>query len=330
MDDGRRRPRVGIVFLDTSVVNLALPRIGEDLPSRPVRHARGAVLRRQRLLRHAERAADPGRRRSPTTTAAARCSRSAWSGSPTTSLLCGLAPTMEFLIVGADPAGRRRCLRGAGLARRSSPRPSRARSRAARSASGRAPPPRRRSSGRSSAACSSTRSRGAWRSWSTFRSWLIAYVATIRYVPESRDDRRHRTLRLARLARGRAGGRRPRVRHDPRPAAGMDASRSPSASLAVGALAAIAFPFMMVHRRDPARATAPLPIAELHRDQHLDARDLRRALRLAHVPGDLPDRHARLQRAGRRASRASRLRCSSCCSPRGSGSWRRGTARGCS
>ena len=72
------------------------------------RRPRGPGLRRQRLPGGPGGAADPRRRACPTTTAGAGSSPSAWPGSAATSALCGLAPTLEWLIVFRLAPGRRR------------------------------------------------------------------------------------------------------------------------------------------------------------------------------------------------------------------------------
>ena len=89
----------GIVFLDTSVVNLALPRIGQDLATTHLGTleaqsyvANGYFVTLSALLVLAGALTDYyGRRRMFATGLAAFGA---------TSLLCGIAPTMEFLIAG--------------------------------------------------------------------------------------------------------------------------------------------------------------------------------------------------------------------------------------
>jgi predicted MFS family arabinose efflux permease len=142
----------GIVFLDTSVVNLALPKIGEDLASRLFGTleaqsyvANSYFVTLSALLILAGALSDYYGRR--------RMFAIGLAGFAGTSLLCGIAPTMEFLIVC-------RTLQGAAAPCwyqdrwRSSPPRSVERSRDGRSACGLARPPRRRSWARSSAACS--------------------------------------------------------------------------------------------------------------------------------------------------------------------------------
>ena len=151
----------GIVFLDTSVVNLALPRIGEELSSdlfgtleAQSYVANGYFVTLSALLILGGALSDYFGRR--------RMFAIGLVGFAATSLLCGIAPTMEFLIVSRTLQGAA----GAVLVPGSlaiSPPPSRVRSRDGRSACGPAHRPRRRSSARSSGACLSTPSPGGWR-----------------------------------------------------------------------------------------------------------------------------------------------------------------------
>src|ERR671917_1209536 len=88
----------GIVFLDTSVVNLALPRIGEELPSDLLGTleaqsyvANGYFLTLSALLILAGALSDYAGRR--------RMFAIGLIGFAATSLLCGIAPTIEILII---------------------------------------------------------------------------------------------------------------------------------------------------------------------------------------------------------------------------------------
>src|SRR4051812_39527808 len=88
----------GIVFLDTSVVNLALPRIGQDLPSSLFGTleaqsyvANGYFLTLSALLILAGALNDYFGRK--------RMFGLGLIAFAATSLLCGLSPSMEFLIV---------------------------------------------------------------------------------------------------------------------------------------------------------------------------------------------------------------------------------------
>ena len=87
-----------MVFLDGTIVNLALPRIGRELPASLVVDARGPDLRRRRLPRDPRRAAPPGRRPRRLLRPAAVFAIGL-VGFGITSVLCGLAPTLELLIV---------------------------------------------------------------------------------------------------------------------------------------------------------------------------------------------------------------------------------------
>ena len=150
----------GIVFLDTSVVNLALPRIGEELSSELFGTleaqsyvANSYFVTLSALLILGGALSDYHGRR--------RMFAFGLVGFAATSLLCGVAPTMEFLIVSRTLQGAAGALLVPGsLAIITAP--SRARSRDGPLACGPArqvPPP---SSARSSGACSSTPSPGAW------------------------------------------------------------------------------------------------------------------------------------------------------------------------
>ncbi len=316
-----------VVFLDTSVVNLALPRIGEDLPSdlfgtleAQSYVAYGYFVTLSALLILAGGLTDYHGRR--------KMFSLGLIGFAATSLLCGIAPSMEFLIVARVLQGaagalvvpgslvdHHRELRGRGT------RP-RVRRLGGRLGGHHDPRAVRRRAARQH----DLLAHGVPGQPAVAR---VAYFATIRYVPESRDPDASGhfdwlgsvviVLAVGGLAFGTIRGQ----------------QQGWGEPVAVGSLVVGA------HRRDrvpvpdaapprPARAAAAVPVAELHRDEPLDARDLRRALRLADVPRHLPDRHARLQRAGRRASRASPARCCSCSSRHGSDARGHGTVRGCS
>ena len=89
----------GAVFLDGTIVNVALPQDRPGAARHARRRPRGPGLRRQRLPRRPRRAAHPGRRAVATTTAGAASTRSAWPASRVTSALCGLAPNLELLVL---------------------------------------------------------------------------------------------------------------------------------------------------------------------------------------------------------------------------------------
>ena len=87
-----------IVFLDGTLVKLALPRIGRELPAMPSSALEGQTYVIAGYLATSPRSScSPAR--SGTTTAGGGCSRSGWSGFGLTSVLCGLAPTLELLVV---------------------------------------------------------------------------------------------------------------------------------------------------------------------------------------------------------------------------------------
>ena len=238
----------GIVFLDTSVVNLALPRIGQDLPSTMFGTleaqsyvANGYFLTLSALLILAGALNDYlGRRKMFAIGLIAFAA---------TSLACGLAPTMELLIVGRILQG----VAGALLVPGS----------LAIITSSFEGEEQGRAFGVWAAASAATTIVGpflggvlvnsvSWRMafFVNIPFLLVAYVATVRFVPESRDEHASGhvdwlgslvvTLAVGGLAFGtirgqQTGWTQPEV----------------VASLVVGALAAIALPFMMLHRPDP-------------------------------------------------------------------------------
>jgi EmrB/QacA subfamily drug resistance transporter len=238
----------GIVFLDTSVVNLALPRIGRDLSSTLFGTleaqsyvANGYFLTLSALLVLAGALNDYYGRR--------RMFALGLISFAITSLLCGVAPTMEFLIVCRVLQGVAGALLVPG-------------SLAIITAS---------FDGEEQG-----RAFGVWASASAATtiigpfiggvlvntiSWrmaflinlpflLVAYIATVRYVPESRDENASGhfdwagslvvALTVGGLAFGTIRGQ-------------QSGWGSPEVvvSLGVGALAAVALPFMMTHRSNP-------------------------------------------------------------------------------
>ena len=87
-----------IVFLDGTVVNVALPKIGKELPATVIGVLEGqtyvntgylGVLAALLIIGGACR----------TATAGSACSPSGWSGSRSVSVLCGLAPSLEALVL---------------------------------------------------------------------------------------------------------------------------------------------------------------------------------------------------------------------------------------
>jgi EmrB/QacA subfamily drug resistance transporter len=237
-----------VVFLDTSVVNLALPRIGEDLPSELLGTleaqsyvAYGYFVTLSALLILAGGLTDFHGRR--------KMFSLGLIGFAITSLLCGVAPSIEFLIVARVLQGAAGAFVVPG-------------SLAIITASFEGEE-RGRAFGVWAGASAATTILGpfvggllvntvSWRMAFLVNLPLlaIAYVATIRYVPESRDPDASGhfdwlgsfviVLAVGGLAFGTIRGQ-------------QQGWTQPVAvgSLVVGALAAIAFPFMMVHRRDP-------------------------------------------------------------------------------
>ena len=238
----------GIVFLDTSVVNLALPRIGQDLSSSLFGTleaqsyvANGYFLTLSALLILAGALNDyRGRKRMFAIGLIAFAA---------TSLLCGISPTMEFLIVGRILQGVAGALLVPG-------------SLAIITASFEGEE-QGRAFGVWAAASAATTIVGpflggvlvntvSWRMafFINVPFLLVAYIATVRFVPESRDESASGhvdwlgslvvTLAVGGLAFGtirgqQTGWTQPEV----------------VASLAIGAVSAIALPFMMLHRPDP-------------------------------------------------------------------------------
>ncbi len=238
----------GIVFLDTSVVNLALPRIGEDLHSSffgtleaQSYVANGYFVTLSALLILAGAVNDYYGRR--------RVFAIGLVAFAVTSLLCGLSPTMEFLIVCRILQG----VAGALLVPGS----------LAIITSSFEGEEQGRAFGVWAAASAATTIIGpflggvlvntiSWRMafFVNVPFLLIAFVATIRYVPESRDENASGhfdwlgslvvVLAVGGLAFGTIRGQ-------------QTGWGQPVvvASLAVGVAAVIALPFMMLHRANP-------------------------------------------------------------------------------
>jgi EmrB/QacA subfamily drug resistance transporter len=238
----------GIVFLDTSVVNLALPRIGEELSSdlfgtleAQSYIANGYFVTLSALLILAGALNDYFGRR--------RMFAIGLVGFAATSLLCGISPTMEFLIVCRILQGAAGAVLVPG-------------SLAIITASFQGE--------------EQGRAFGLWAGASTATiilgpfvggllvhtiSWrmaflinlpflLIAYLATVRFVPESRDDQATGhfdwlgSLVVAAAVAGLAFGTIRGQQHGwSEPIAVV--------SLVVGAVAAIGLPLLMTRRRDP-------------------------------------------------------------------------------
>ena len=237
-----------VVFLDTSVVNLALPRIGEELPSdlfgtleAQSYVAYGYFVTLSALLILAGGLTDYHGRR--------KMFSLGLIGFAATSLLCGVAPSIEFLIVARVLQGAAGAFVVPG-------------SLAIITASFEGEE-RGRAFGVWAGASAATTILGpfvggllvntvSWRMAFLVNLPLlaIAYLATVRYVPETRDPDASGhfdwlgsfviVLAVGGLAFGTIRGE-------------QQGWGEPVAvgSLFVGAVAAIAFPFLMVHRRDP-------------------------------------------------------------------------------
>ena len=238
----------GIVFLDTSVVTLALPRIGQDLSSSQFGTleaqsyvANGYFVTLSALLILAGALTDYYGRK--------RMFAIGLVGFAATSLLCGVAPTMEFLIIA-------RVLQGAAGAFLVPGSLSIITASFKGEEQGRA-------FGVWAGASAATSILGpflggvlvntvSWRAAFLINLpfLAIAYYATVRYVPESRDEEATGrfdwlgSIVIAVAVGGLAFGTiRGQQQGWGEPAAIV--------SLVLGAAAAIAFPFMMLHRSDP-------------------------------------------------------------------------------
>jgi MFS family permease len=238
----------GIVFLDTSVVNLALPRIGEELSSELFGTleaqsyvANGYFVTLSALLILAGALSDSVGRR--------RMFAIGLAGFAATSLLCGLAPTIEFLIVCRTLQGAAGALLIPG-------------SLAIITASFQGEE-QGRAFGLWAGASAATTILGPFVGGLLVNtvSWrmaflinlpflLVAYLATLRWVPESRDHQasgRFDWLGSLVVAVAVAGLTFGTIRGQ------QHGWSEPTAvvSLAVGAVAAIAFPLLMTRRSDP-------------------------------------------------------------------------------
>jgi EmrB/QacA subfamily drug resistance transporter len=238
----------GIVFLDTSVVNLALPRIGEELSSdlfgtleAQSYVANGYFLTLSALLILAGALSDYFGRK--------KMFAIGLGGFALTSLLCGIAPTMEFLIFCRILQGAAGALLVPG-------------SLAIITASFQGEE-QGRAFGVWAGASAATTILGpfvggllvntvSWRAafLVNLPFLLVAYLATVRYVPESRDEEATGrfdwlgSLVVAIAVGGLAFGT---IRGQ------QQGWGEPVAlgSLAIGAVAVVAFPFLMTRRSDP-------------------------------------------------------------------------------
>ena len=238
----------GIVFLDTSVVNLALPRIGAELSSdlfgtleAQSYVANGYFLTLSALLILAGALSDYYGRR--------RMFSIGLAGFAATSLLCGIAPSMEFLIVSRILQGAAGALLVPG-------------SLAIITASFHGEE-QGRAFGVWAGASAATTILGpfvggllvntvSWRAAFLINLpfLLIAYLATVRYVPESKDDEATGrfdwlgSLVVAVAVGGLAFGTIRGQQHGWTEPIAL-------ASLAVGAIAAIAYPILMTRMAEP-------------------------------------------------------------------------------
>jgi EmrB/QacA subfamily drug resistance transporter len=238
----------GIVFLDTSVVNLALPRIGEELPSGIFGRlesqsyvANGYFLTLSALLILAGALTDYYGRK--------RMFGIGLAGFGVTSLLCGIAPNMELLILFRILQGAAGALVVPGSL-----------SIITASFEGEQ---QGRAFGIWAGASAATTILGpfiggvlvnsiSWRMafFINLPFLILAYYATVRYVPESRDEEstgQFDWLGSAVIALAVGGLAFGTIRGQQTEWQGL----APFLSLAVGAIAAVAFPIMMVRRPNP-------------------------------------------------------------------------------
>ena len=238
----------GIVFLDTSVVNLALPRIGEELPSGLFGRleaqsyvTNGYFLTLSALLILAGALTDFYGRK--------RMFGIGLAGFGVTSFLCGIAPTMELLILFRILQGAAGALVVPGSL-----------SIITASFEGEQ---QGRAFGIWAGASAATTILGPFVGGILVNSisWrmaflinlpflVIAYVATIRFVPESRDEEatgRFDWLGSAVIALAVGGLAFGTIRGQQTGWQGV----APFISLAVGAAAAVVFPLLMLRRRNP-------------------------------------------------------------------------------
>jgi EmrB/QacA subfamily drug resistance transporter len=238
----------GIVFLDTSVVNLALPKIGEELSSdifgtleAQSYVANGYFLSLSALLVLAGALSDYYGRK--------KLFAIGLVGFASTSLLCGLAPSMEFLIIGRILQGAAGALLVPG-------------SLAIITASFKGEE-QGRAFGLWAGASAATTILGpfvggllvntvSWRAAFLINLpfLLVAYFATLRHVPESRDEEASGrfdwlgSFVVAAAVGGLAFGT---IRGQQHGWTEPDAL----VSLGCGAIAAVSFPFLMTRRQDP-------------------------------------------------------------------------------
>lgn len=238
----------GIVFLDGTIINVALPRIGEELPATVVGRLEGqtyvtsgylAVL--SALLILAGALADTYGRR--------RIFAIGLAGFGATSVLCGLAPTLELLVIFRLAQGATGALLVPGAL--------------ALITANFEGPERGRAFGVWAAATSATTTLGPIVGGALVDtvSWRVAFLinvplvmlalyATLRHIPESRDEARTGGLDwlgsavVALAVGGLAFGL---IRGQER----QWSDALAFGALGVGVVSAVLFPILMVRRRDP-------------------------------------------------------------------------------
>jgi hypothetical protein len=308
-------PPSGIVFLDSTVVNVALPRIGRDLPRLFLGVLEGQsyvynayLLTLSALLILAGALSDfYGRRKTFLL---------GLIGFGATSVLCGLAPNMELLVLFRVLQGAAGALLVPGSL--------------ALITANFSGVEQGRAFGVWAGASGATTILGpvvggllvdtvSWRAAFLINVPLVllAAWATWKHVPESRDDQASSQfdwwgsvlvgLAVGGLAFGTIYGQQ------------RDwATQSATHRVAVGVLATVGLPFYMMRKTHPLIRSSAVPCPQLHRHQPVDPFDLRRALRHLLLPRAVPAGHDRLYRCGGGAGRHPRPRCSSSSSPRAS------------
>ena len=106
-----------MVFLDGTVMNLALPSDRRGAPGDVVSDARGPDVRRLAATSRSSRRCSSSPAPSPTTTAGGKIFAIGLTGFGIVSVLCGLAPTLELLVLVPAAPGRGRRAARPGLAR---------------------------------------------------------------------------------------------------------------------------------------------------------------------------------------------------------------------
>ena len=291
----------GAVFLDGTIVSVALKRIGQELPASLVGVLEGqayvvsgylAVL--AALLILAGALSDHYGRR--------RVYAIGLAGFALTSALCGLAPTLELLVVFRLLQGAAGALLIPGsLALITHAFEGEARGRAF---------------GIWAASTSALTVIGpivggimvdtiGWRFAFLINVPLLAFAlwATLRHVEESKDTETSAAVRLAGRPRRGARRRRARVRPDPRPGARMEPTRPPGSPSSSGSIALVLFPILMATRPNPLVPLGLFRLAGVRDRQPRHVLRLRRAVRDVRLPAAGPPGRARLHGPRRRADR---------------------------